>query len=156
MGVFLYSPLYLLNAKHELLLLLLSKQGRVRAHAFQTARQCQHQPFAKCMPPNACVQQNTTQCITTTASSMLMNRSPRRSAEQAAQHWLPQPTTAHCKAADMQLALKESRIISKEEVAEHNSMETGVWVTHKVQQHSETYCTRRNVASGTHLPGTRK
>ena len=51
---------------------------------------------------------------------------------QAAQHWLPQPQTAHCKAADTLLATKgRSRIITKDEVAEHASLDTGVWVTHK-------------------------
>ena len=55
-------------------------------------------------------------------------------AAQAAQRWLPQPQTAHCKAADTLVTAKgQSRIISKDEVAEHNSMETGVWVTHKAR-----------------------
>ena len=52
----------------------------------------------------------------------------------------------------MQLAAKGSRTISKEEVAEHNSMETGVWVTHKVRQHSEACRTPRNDASGPTSP----
>ena len=55
-------------------------------------------------------------------------------AVQAAQHWLPQPQTAHCRAADTLLAGGgPSRVISKDEVAGHDSMETGVWVTHKAR-----------------------
>ncbi len=55
---------------------------------------------------------------------------------QAAQQWLPQPRTAHCKAAESSLLTGggSSRVISKDEVAEHNSMETGVWVTHKARR----------------------
>ena len=54
---------------------------------------------------------------------------------QAAQSWLPQPQTAHCRAADSLLAGKgSSRVISKGEVAEHNTMESGVWVTHKARR----------------------
>ena len=54
---------------------------------------------------------------------------------QALQQWGLEPSTAQCKAADVAIEKQDgvkSRIYSKDDVAEHASKETGIWVTYKV------------------------